>query len=78
MLLLAGEMAGADHPSRSGLPRCLLKLHQCSEALDTCEADLAACEAEPNAVFPGDGAGHGAALSYTDNGMGRLRTTTRC
>jgi len=69
MLLLAGT-AAADPPFGGGLPQCLLKLHQCSEALDTRKADLAACQAEPNAVFPGDGAGHGAALRYTDNGDG--------
>jgi hypothetical protein len=51
LLLLAG-MAGAQ-PFPGGLPAC--------------QRALEACEAEPNAVFPGDGV-DGPALNYTDNG----------
>jgi hypothetical protein len=65
LLLLAG-MAGAQ-PFPGGLPKCLASLHICHADLATCQTDLAACLAEPTVVFPGDGAGHGAALRYTDN-----------
>lgn len=51
------------HSAAGGLP-------QCKADLSTCNANLAACQAEPHAVFPGDGAGSGPALSYTDNGDG--------
>jgi len=65
-LLVAGT-AGAKP---GGLPQCLQELNTCSANLATCQTDLEACEAAPNAVFPGDGAGNGPALSYTDNGDG--------
>jgi hypothetical protein len=55
LLLLAG-MAGAQ-PFPGDLPACQLALE--------------ACEAEPNAIFPGDGV-DGPALSYTDNGDGTI------
>ena len=52
------------------LNACTADLTEAQDDLATCTADLAACQAEPNAVFPGDGAGHGAALSYMNNGDG--------
>jgi hypothetical protein len=33
----------------------------------TCQVDESGCFSTPSAVFPGDGAGSGPALSYTDN-----------
>jgi len=63
-------VVGTADAQPGGLPQCQAKLKTCTAALGTCHTDLAACEAEPTVVFPGDGAGHGAALSYTDNGDG--------
>jgi len=68
LLLLAG-MAGAQ-PFPGGLPVCRAALNTCTTNLTTCQNDLAVCQAEPNAVFTGAGTGHGAALSYTNNGDG--------
>jgi len=48
------------------------QLNTCNANLQTCQTDLGACQAEPNAIFPGDGAGHGAALSYTNHGDGTV------
>jgi Protein of unknown function (DUF1566) len=66
LLLLAGTASA----QAGGLPQCQARLQTCTAALGTCTADLTACEAESHAVFPGDGAGQGAALSYTNNGDG--------
>jgi hypothetical protein len=68
LLFLAGLAEAQPFPG--GLPACQAALNTCNANLGTCRTDLAACEAEPNVVFPGDGAGHGAALSYTNNGDG--------
>src|SRR5262245_1141032 len=64
MLFTVGP-AGA---SPGGLPQCRDELKDCNADLDTCQEELAAWQAEPTVVFPGDGAGHGPALSYTDHG----------
>ena len=54
---------------------------ECAESLDTCDGDLGTCEGELAAcevelegcqVFPGDGAGSGPPLAYTDHGHGRV------
>lgn len=51
------------------LGTCNTDLGSCTTDLNACNTDLAACEAGTQ-VFPGDGAGDGPALSYTDNGDG--------
>lgn len=67
-ITLTAEVSVASNAG--GLPVCQAKLETCKTKLETCETDLAACMAQPTVVFPGDGAGHGAALTYTDNGDG--------
>jgi Protein of unknown function (DUF1566) len=66
--LLWVGLVGAQ-PFPGGLPACVSQLNTCNANLQTYQTDLAACQAEPGAVFPGDGM-NGPALSYTDNGDG--------
>jgi hypothetical protein len=56
--------------TQATLATCTTHVTTCTTDLTSCEADLTACLAEPTVVFPGDGAGHGPELSYTDNGDG--------
>lgn len=60
---------GSAYAPPPGCDPVALNLAMCQGNLDTCEDDLAACEAGAQ-VFPGDGAGNGPALSYTDNSDG--------
>src|SRR2546423_1911016 len=66
VLLVTASLAtsGQNPQSRAGgMPLCL-------HDLAAVNAALAACQAQPHAVFPGDGAGDGPPLSYTNNGDG--------
>ena len=69
---------GSAYAPPPGCSPVAQNLAACQGDLDVCEDDLAACEAEclePDPctqTFPGDGAGSGPALSYTNNNDGTV------
>jgi hypothetical protein len=71
--VMAILLVGASKATADNSHICLSELNSCNSNLAICQATLLSCQAAPVCVFPGDGAGNGPALSYTDDENG---TTT--